>query len=50
MTTRTLHAPPCSTSLKAARGPASSAAYSAIAVFAVRLVGGWVEVRDDRWD
>ena len=25
-------------------------AYSAIAVFPVRVAGGWVEVRDDRWD
>ncbi|MBU2641081.1 MAG: non-heme iron oxygenase ferredoxin subunit [Gammaproteobacteria bacterium] len=25
-------------------------AYSAVAVFPVRVAGGWVEVRDDRWD
>ena len=25
-------------------------AYSAVAVFPVRVVDGWVEVRDDRWD
>lgn len=25
-------------------------AYSAVAVFPVRVAAGWVEVRDDRWD
>ena len=25
-------------------------AYSAVAVFPVRIADGWVEVRDDRWD
>jgi len=25
-------------------------AYSALAVFPIRVVAGWVEVRDDRWE